>query len=134
MSKFGKTRTKTTLRTPIDGFDDGCPDNDNDGIGDPYDPDDDNDLVLDIDDNCPNVPNGLSEAGVPGVGDQTNSDFDLNAAGAAFDSVALPGDADGDGCDDDDDNDSFNGATLLTQFPGAAAVTCPGGSVTRSAG
>ncbi len=83
------------------------------------DADADGDGIADGLDNCPSVANSS----------QTNTDFDLNAAGATVAGVALPSDADGDACDDDDDNDSFNGATTLTQTPGVAATACPGGSV-----
>ena len=91
--------------------------------------DSDGDGVLDIVDNCLSVPNGLAQAAIPGVGNQTNSDFELNGLGATVNGVALPNDGDGDACDDDDDGDSSNGVTVMTQTPGAAAVTCPGGSV-----
>jgi len=49
------------------------------------------DTVLTGADNCPNVPNGPAQAGIPGVGNQTNTD----------------GDALGNACDLDDDNDSL---------------------------
>jgi Thrombospondin type 3 repeat/Bacterial Ig-like domain len=65
-----------------DGADDG---------GDACDADNDDDGLDDADDNCLNVPNGLQEAGFPGVGNQTDTDFD------GF----------GDACDSDDDNDSI---------------------------
>jgi hypothetical protein len=68
-------------------------DNDGDGLGDVCDPDDDNDTVPDGSDNCQFVPNGPNEAGVPGVGNQTNSD------GAADG---------GNACDPDDDNDGLS--------------------------
>ena len=66
--------------------------------------DSDGDGVLDAPDNCPTVPNGLSEAGVAGVGNQTNTDADLAAAGATIGGVPI-GDGLGDACDDDDDDD-----------------------------
>ena len=50
----------------------------------------DGDGVTNAPDNCPNVPNGPAQAGVPGVGNQTDAD----------------GDGQGDACDPDDDNDS----------------------------
>ena len=57
-------------------------DTDGDGVGDACDPDDDNDGVLDIQDNCP----------VTGNADQLNTD----------------GDGMGNACDPDDDNDGFS--------------------------
>jgi len=66
--------------------------------------DTDGDTVLDSSDNCPFVPNGPSEAGIPGVGNQANTDEALGAAGATIDGVPI-GDADGDACDLDDDDD-----------------------------
>lgn len=45
-------------------------------------PDSDADGVPDGTDNCPTVPNGPNEATVTGVGNQTNTDADLAAAGA----------------------------------------------------
>ena len=68
------------------------------------DVDSDGDGVMDSVDNCPDVPNGPGEVGVTGVGDQTNTDVDLAAAGATIDGVPI-GDALGDACDDDDDDD-----------------------------
>ena len=50
------------------------------------------DSVPDSLDNCPNVPNGPDQAGIPGVGNQDDTD----------------GDGFGDACDQDDDNDGFN--------------------------
>lgn len=55
-----------------------------------------------------------------GVGNQTNTDADLAAAGAS-----VSGDSLGDACDDDDDNDSLG----LTQNPGPAATQCPEGTI-----
>ncbi|KKL95064.1 hypothetical protein LCGC14_1858370 [marine sediment metagenome] len=89
----------------------------------------DGDGVPDDTDNCPAVPNGPNEAGISGVGNQTNSDTALGTAGATINGVLLPGDAEGDACDDDDDNDSFSGSTMLTQDPGAAATSCPDGDL-----
>ncbi len=55
-------------------------------------PDDaDGDGVMDGDDNCPTVPNGPSQVGIPGVGNQDDTDFD----------------GDGDACDTDDDGDGL---------------------------
>ena len=54
-----------------------------------YAADTDGDGVPEPPDNCPTVPNGPAQAGIPGVGNQTDTD----------------GDAMGDACDPDDDND-----------------------------
>ena len=43
----------------------------------------DGDAHLDVNDNCPNVANGLNEAGIPGVGNQTNTDLYVLLAGGA---------------------------------------------------
>jgi hypothetical protein len=80
---------------------------DNDGIGDacetgPPDDDRDDDLVIDGLDNCPDVPNGPGEAGIPGVGNQTDTDID--GLGDACDPVLNLPDADYDGVWDRDDN------------------------------
>ena len=75
------------LDNDCDGdVDEGFTDADLDGLADCIDPDDDNDLVLDEDDNCPTVPNA----------DQKDTDGD--GQGNACD-----GDADGDGFGDDVD-------------------------------
>ena len=54
--------------------------------------DSDGDTILNCEDNCPAVANGPAQAGVPGVGNQTDSEAD----------------ASGDACDADDDNDLLN--------------------------
>ena len=94
--------------------------------------DSDGDAVLNASDNCPSVPNGPGESGVPGVGDQTNTDADNEAAGFRLGSgnppPILPGDALGDACDDDDDNDSFSDADEQVIFgvgPGSAEERTP---------
>jgi hypothetical protein len=51
-------------------------------------------------DNCISVANGVAQAGIPGVGNQTNTD----------------GDSFGDACDIDDDNDGVNDTTDNCQF------------------
>jgi len=43
----------------------------------------DGDGHLDVNDNCPDVANGLNESGIPGVGNQTNTDLDVLFAGGA---------------------------------------------------
>ena len=55
------------------------------------DPDWDDDGVLNENDNCPDVANGAAQAGIPRVGNQTNTD----------------GDPFGDACDSDIDGDGF---------------------------
>ncbi len=70
-------------------------------------PDSDGDGVPDAIDNCPAVPNGLAEAAIPHVGNQTDSD----------------GDGEGDACDPDDDNDS-SGLTLID-----SSGACPTGGL-----
>jgi hypothetical protein len=95
----------TQLNTDGDSLGDACdPDIDNDGIANGpdtcptvYDPsnnpascaDTDGDGVYNGSDNCPTVANGPAQAGIPGVGNQSNND----------------GDSQGDACDTDDDND-----------------------------
>ena len=77
--------------------------------------DSDADGVPDSPDNCPLVPNGLNEAAIPGVGNQTNTDAALSAEGVKmFAPNALPSDALGDACDSDDDNDSVTTVTGVT--------------------
>lgn len=51
----------------------------------------DADAVADFQDNCPSIPNGPNEAGIPGVGNQLDLDGDLQ----------------GDACDVDDDGDGL---------------------------
>src|SRR3970282_2309317 len=51
-------------------------DTDGDTLVNACDSDDDADTVLDASDNCPLVANGPAQAGVPGVGNQTNTDGD----------------------------------------------------------
>ena len=96
--------------------------------------DTDGDGVPDASDNCLSVPNGPSQVGIPGVGNQTNTDAALNAAGATVDPdgagpvppAPLPADALGDACDPDDDNDSFTGAiTVVTGGPTSGFCASP---------
>lgn len=96
-------------------------------------PDADGDGVPDATDNCPTVPNGPAQAGIPGVGNQTNTDAALNAAGATVDPdgaagplppAPLPADPLGDACDPDDDNDSFTGAIMVVTG-GPRSGLCP---------
>lgn len=82
--------------------------NDGDALGDVCDPDDDNDTVSDVSDNCQFVANGPAQSGVPNVGNQTDTDLDG------------PGDA----CDTDDDSDGFSDS--LEQHIGTdQADKCP---------
>ena len=73
--------------------------------------DTDSDFIPDSVDNCPNVPNGPAQAGIPGVGNQTNTDAALAAAGwrlgPGVPPPILTSDGLGDACDNDDDNDTF---------------------------
>jgi len=73
--------------------------------------DSDGDGVQDSSDNCAGVPNGLGEAGIPGIGNQANADADAAAAnwrmGAGSPPPLMTGDANGDACDSDDDDDFF---------------------------
>jgi hypothetical protein len=100
---------------PPDTADDG-PDNESDGLCDAGDPNDDNDTVLDVDDNCPKTDNEdqvNSDTDSHGDAcdnclttdneDQANTDEDLEDAGAS-----IVGDPLGDACDVDDDNDEFD--------------------------
>jgi len=129
---------------PPDTADDG-PDNEPDGLCDAGDPDDDNDTVDDVDDNCPLIANGDQTntdvtADPPGDSygdacdncllvdndDQANTDEYLESGGAS-----VVGDPEGDACDDDDDNDGFDD-DVETYLPTQALDNCtcgpgPGG-------
>ena len=80
-------------------------DNDNDGIGDPCDPDDDNDGILDSSDNCQFVANPNQEdSDLDGIGTACDSDND-NDGISDLDEIILgtnpfSRDSDGDGYDD----------------------------------
>lgn len=110
-----------------DSYPTGC-DAPADTDGDVCDPDDDNDGVPDLSDNCPFTINGAAQAAVPGVGDQTDSDNNGvgDACQADDDSDGILDGVDncptvpnvdqadndldglGDACDLDDDNDNVN--------------------------
>ena len=89
--------------------------------------DSDGDGVPNTSDNCPSIPNGPGEAGIAGVGNQTNTDVanegDGFRLGAGSPPPILLGDVDGDACDDDDDNDGFSDAD--ERIISAAAVGSP---------
>lgn len=96
--------------TPCDGNDP-----DGDGLGNPCDPDDDNDGVLDGDDNCRVVPNpGQRDTDGDGLGDRCDPDNDGDGVPDGQDNCPLTvnpnqrdtdNDGIGDRCDNDDDND-----------------------------
>ncbi|MEK7581487.1 MAG: thrombospondin type 3 repeat-containing protein [Patescibacteria group bacterium] len=89
----------------------------------------DADGVSDVSDNCPAVANGLAQAGIPGVGNQTNSDSVMgNGPKIPGDDLTRPNsDNQGDACDTDDDNDGLldvNDGSILSAcgaFDGQAA-------------
>ena len=91
-------------------------------------PDVDGDSVSDLTDNCSGAANGPAEAGVPGVGNQTNSDAANETAGFRLGTGSPPpvlaGDPQGDACDADDDNDFFSDADERHIF-GVAAGSAP---------
>ena len=96
--------------TPCDGNDP-----DGDGLGNPCDPDDDNDGVLDGDDNCRIEPNpGQRDTDGDGLGDRCDPDNDGDGVPDGQDNCPLTPNANqrdsdndgiGDRCDSDDDND-----------------------------
>lgn len=113
-----EVNTSGTSPTNSDTDGDGSPDNcvDNPGTEEddcegilidifPLDPtetaDSDEDGIGDNLDNCPTDANGLNEADIPGVGNQTNTDL------ANAEATGIAGDEDGDACDTDDDNDGL---------------------------
>ncbi|HKR21568.1 MAG TPA: thrombospondin type 3 repeat-containing protein, partial [Pyrinomonadaceae bacterium] len=92
-------------------------DPDGDGLGNPCDPDDDNDGVLDGDDNCRVDPNpGQRDTDGDGLGDRCDSDNDGDGVPDGPDNCPLTPNANqrdsdndgiGDKCDSDDDNDGI---------------------------
>ena len=104
------TPTPTPSPTPCDGNDP-----DGDGLGNPCDPDDDNDGVPDGEDNCRVDPNpGQRDTDGDGLGDRCDPDNDGDGVPDGPDNCPLtpnPNQRDsdddgiGDRCDSDDDND-----------------------------
>ena len=74
-------------------------------------PDTDNDGEPDSTDNCATVPNGPAQAGIPGVGNQTNTDGG-NAAQNRGGQDTL-----GDACDPDKDGDGYSDVQEATVVP-----------------
>ena len=107
--------------TPCDGNDP-----DGDGLGNPCDPDDDNDGVLDGDDNCRVDPNpGQRDTDGDGLGDRCDPDNDGDGVPDGPDNCPLtpnPNQRDsdddglGDRCDSDDDNDGVPDTQDNCQF------------------
>jgi hypothetical protein len=95
----------------------GAQDNDGDGLGDPCDPDDDNDGINDTQDNCPKVANpAQTDTNGDGFGDACELGVDAdddgiddgvdNCLNVANNSQSdIDGDGIGDACDLDDDGD-----------------------------
>ncbi len=98
-----------------DGYVDGCDncpgvandqaDNDEDGIGDECDPDDDNDSVPDINDNCPFFDGSTDQTDDDGDGIGNVCDNCDNTSN--IDQLDDDGDGIGNACDDDADNDGI---------------------------
>jgi hypothetical protein len=106
---------------------DNCPNDDNedqadapddDGIGDACDPDDDNDGICDWGETDPSC-TGSDNCHYDYNPDQTNTDMDLENAGAS-----VVGDPMGDACDPDDDNDRFYDS-VETYLPTEPLDNCP---------
>ena len=107
--------------TPCDGNDP-----DGDGLGNPCDPDDDNDGVLDGDDNCRVDPNpNQRDTDGDGLGDRCDPDNDGDGVPDGPDNCPLTPNANqrdsdndgiGDRCDSDDDNDGVPDTVDNCQF------------------
>src|SRR5918996_2777267 len=107
--------------TPCDGNDP-----DRDGLGNPCDPDDDNDGVPDEQDNCRVDPNpGQRDTDGDGIGDRCDPDNDGDGVPDGPDNCPLTfnpnqrdtdNDGIGDRCDNDDDNDGVPDAQDNCQF------------------
>lgn len=101
-------------------------DPDGDGLGNPCDPDDDNDGVLDGQDNCRVDPNpGQRDTDGDGLGDRCDPDNDGDGVPDGPDNCPLTPNANqrdsdndgiGDRCDNDDDNDGVPDAQDNCQF------------------
>lgn len=113
--------TPSPSPTPCDGNDP-----DGDGLGNPCDPDDDNDGVLDGDDNCRVDSNpGQRDTDGDGLGDRCDPDNDGDGVPDGPDNCPLTPNANqrdsdndgiGDRCDSDDDNDGVPDAQDNCQF------------------
>jgi hypothetical protein len=115
------TPTPTPSPTPCEGNDP-----DGDGLGNPCDPDDDNDGVLDGQDNCRLEPNpGQRDTDGDGLGDRCDPDNDGDGVPDGPDNCPLTPNANqrdsdddgiGDRCDSDDDNDGVPDTQDNCQF------------------